>query len=51
MQFTLITKRGTIMQFFIKSVAELYQQIYGGVVFSSQILEVVETVVAEMVDR
>lgn len=43
MQFTLITKQGRIMQFFIKSVAELYQSLYGGVVVTQQIL-VKETV-------
>lgn len=38
MQYTLITKNGKIMQFFIQSIAELYQTIYGGVVISQQIL-------------
>ena len=38
MQYTLITKTGTIMQFYVKSVAELYQTINGGVVFTQQIL-------------
>ena len=40
MQFTLITKQGRIMQFFIKSVAEMYQSLYGGVVITQQILVV-----------
>jgi len=38
MQYTLITKQGTVMQFYVKSVAELYQQLNGGVVFTQQIL-------------
>lgn len=38
MPYTLITKNGTIMQFNIKAVADLYQVINGGVVFSQQIL-------------
>lgn len=42
MQYTLITKTGKIMQFYIKATAELYQQINGGVVFSQQILEIAE---------
>jgi hypothetical protein len=39
MQYTLITKNGRIMQFFVKSVAELYQTLYGGVVITQQIFE------------
>lgn len=42
MQYTLITKTGKIMQFYIKATAELYQQINGGVVFTQQILETAE---------
>jgi hypothetical protein len=38
MPYTLITKNGKIMQFFIKETAELYQVINGGVVFTQQIL-------------
>jgi len=38
MQYTLITSKGTIMQFYLKSVAELYQNINGGVVITQQIL-------------
>lgn len=30
MQYTLITKSGKIMQFYVKAVAELYQQLHGG---------------------
>ena len=38
MQYTLITSKGTIMQFYQKSVADLYQVLNGGVVFTQQIL-------------
>ena len=38
MQYTLITKTGKIMQFYVQAVAELYQSINGGVVFTQQIL-------------
>jgi len=38
MQYTLITRTGQIRQFFIRAVADNYQAIYGGVVFSQQIL-------------
>ena len=38
MQYTLITKTGRVMQFYQKSVAELYQTINGGVVITQQIL-------------
>ena len=44
MQYTLITKNGKIMQFYVKSVAELYQQINGGVVLTQQVLETAENV-------
>lgn len=45
MQYTLITKTGKIMQFYVKGVAELYQQLNGGVVITQQILvdEVVDS--------
>lgn len=39
MKFTLITSNGKIMQFNVKAVAELYQVINGGVVFTQQILD------------
>ena len=38
MQYTLITKTGKVMQFYVKGVAELYQQLNGGVVITQQIL-------------
>ena len=43
MQYTLITKTGKVMQFYVKSVAEMYQAINGGVVISQQVLEQQET--------
>ena len=47
MQYTLITKTGKVMQFYVKSVADLYQALNGGVVFTQQILvdETAQTVV------
>ena len=45
MEYTLITRKGRVMQFYVKAVAELYQSIEGGVVFTQQILESVDKVV------
>jgi hypothetical protein len=42
MKYTLITRNGSIMQFYVKSVAELYQSLNGGVVFTQQVLETVD---------
>lgn len=42
MAYTLITRTGSIMQFHIKAVAELYQTINGGVVITQQVLELVD---------
>jgi hypothetical protein len=44
MQYTLITKSGKIMQFYLKEVADLYQSINGGVVFTQQVLKTQEKV-------
>ena len=38
MEYTLITKEGKVMCFYIKAVAETYQTFLGGVVLSQQIL-------------
>jgi len=38
MKYTLITKQGRVMQFYVESVARLYQSLNGGVVFTQQIL-------------
>lgn len=40
MQYTLITKTGKIMQFYIKAVAETYQAGLGGVVFTDAVLDI-----------
>ena len=42
MQYTLITRKGRVMQFYILAVAELYQSIEGGVVITQQVLETVD---------
>jgi hypothetical protein len=39
MQYTLIAGNGKVYTFFLQSVAELYQQCYGGVVITPQVLE------------
>jgi hypothetical protein len=39
MTYTLISSKGKIYTFFIKAVADTYQQAYGGVVLTQQILE------------
>jgi hypothetical protein len=44
MQYTLITSTGKVLTFFIKTVAEQFQQAYGGVIFTPQVLETKETV-------
>ena len=44
MQYTLITGNGKVYTFFIRAVAEQWQQAYGGVVFSQQELEQRQTV-------
>ena len=38
MPFSLITSTGKVYTFYIKAVADLYQQIHGGVVFTDQIV-------------
>jgi hypothetical protein len=38
MGYTLITNKGRVFTFFLRSVAEQFQQAYGGVVFDQQIL-------------
>lgn len=38
MKYTLITKTGKVMQFYIESVANTYKNLYGGVVFTQQVL-------------
>jgi len=38
MKYTLITSKGKVYTFFLKSVANTYQQAFGGVVFTQQVL-------------
>lgn len=38
MKFTLITAKGKVYTFYIKAVAETYQQAYGGTLFTGSIL-------------
>jgi hypothetical protein len=38
MQYTLITKNGRVMTFFLQAVAQQFQQAYGGVVLTQQVL-------------
>ena len=44
MKYTLITRNGKVLTFFLKAVAEQFQTAYGGVVFTQQVLETKETV-------
>jgi hypothetical protein len=44
MQYTLITSKGRIYVFFLRTVALQFQQAYGGVVFSQQELQQATTV-------
>lgn len=39
MQYTLITSKGKVYTFFLRAVAEQFQQAYGGVVFTQQVLQ------------
>ena len=47
MKYTLITARGRVYTFFLRAVAETYQQAYGGVIVSDEILvdKIVQTAV------
>ncbi len=38
MKYTLITKNGRVMTFFLEVAAQQFQRAYGGVVFTQQIL-------------
>ena len=38
-EYTVITSTGRVLLFSIKSCADLYQSAYGGVVFTSQVLD------------
>jgi len=49
MKYTLITRNGKVLTFFLKAVAEQFQTAYGGVVITQQVLETQENV--ETVDQ
>jgi len=38
-EYTIITSTGRILSFSVKACADLYQRAYGGVVFTSQVLD------------
>lgn len=38
MKYTLVTGKGKVYTFFIKVVAETFQQAYGGAIFTNEIL-------------
>ena len=38
-EYTVITSTGRVLLFSIKSCADMYQKAYGGVVFTSQVLD------------
>lgn len=38
MQYTLITAKGAVYTFYIKAVAECYQQAYGGTLVTNEVL-------------
>ena len=40
MQYTLITKNGKVMQFYLKQVADLYNQLYGSVIVTEEVFNV-----------
>ena len=46
MKYTLITRKGKIMSFYIWDMAELYQQLHGGVIVTDDILETTEQLVS-----
>lgn len=44
MNYTLITNKGKVYTFYVKALAEQFQQAYGGVVVTQQVLVDVELV-------
>lgn len=38
MKYTLVTSKGKVFTFFIKAVAETFQQAYGGTIITNEIL-------------
>jgi hypothetical protein len=45
MQFTLINRQGRIRQFYVRAVAELYQQIEGGTLCDNSVVQTTEETV------
>jgi hypothetical protein len=45
MKYTLITRKGRVMTFFIKSVAELYLEIEGGTLINETVAQTVQETV------
>ena len=43
MKFTLITRNGKVLTFFLQAVAETFQQAYGGTLLTNDILKQKET--------
>ena len=39
MTYTLLTKTGRVMQFYVAEMAATYQRLYGGVVFTQQVID------------
>ena len=39
MSYTLLTAKGKVLVFTVKACADLYREAYGGVVFTSQVLD------------
>ena len=42
MKYTLITRKGKVMCFYIQGMAELYQQLHGGVIVTEAVMIEVE---------
>ena len=45
MKYTLITPTGRVYQFYLKAVAEQFQQAYGGTLFDNSVVQMAEVVV------
>ena len=44
MKYTLITSKGKVYTFYVKAVAETYQQAYGGTLFDNSVVQTAEVV-------
>ena len=45
MQYTVISAKGRVYQFYLRSVAMLWQQAYGGVLLEPSLIQTTETLV------